>query len=57
MQGNVPASGINESLIVEKLYELYENGCKWCGSVPLGKDNDLGLMGELTSNYEYEKKC
>ena len=23
----------------------------------LGKDNDLGLMGELTRNYVYEKKC
>ena len=57
MQGYVPASGINGSLIVENLYELYENGCKRYGSGRLGKDNDLGLMGELTRNCVYEKKC
>ena len=57
MPGNVPASDINGSLIVENSYELYENGCKWCGSVRLGKDNDLGFMGELRSTNVYEKKC
>ena len=47
MQGNVPASGINGSFIVEKLCELYENWCKWCGSVPLGQDNDLRFDGRV----------
>ena len=57
MQGNVPKEGVNASVIIAKLKELVVHGCQWCGSVPLGGNNDPKLMGQLTSNYVHTGGC
>lgn len=51
VQGNVPAAGVNGSVIKARAGNLVEHGCAVCGSVPLARDNEPEEMGELTSNY------
>ena len=43
--------GIPGSLIKSKVLQLYEHGCRACGSVPIAGDNDPNEEGILTLNY------
>ena len=54
---NVPTTGVTGALIKRKLQELRSHGCRVCGSVPLGGDNDPHRQGILTVNYISGKAC
>ncbi|MCJ1258911.1 hypothetical protein MMC24_006745 [Lignoscripta atroalba] len=57
MQGNVPAAGINGSVLKTRIIDLYNHECLYCGSVPLSGDNNPVEMGILTSNYVSQAAC
>ena len=54
---NVPATGVTGALVKSKLGELRNHGCRVCGSVPLGGDNDPQRQGILTVNYISKWAC
>ena len=54
---NVPATGVTGALVKRKLGELRDHGCRVCGSVPLGGDNDPRRRGILTVNYISKLAC
>ena len=54
---NVPATGVTGALVKKKLGELRHHGCRVCGSVPLGGDNDPQRQGILTVNYISKLAC
>lgn len=54
---NVPATGVTGALVKKKLAELSDHGCRVCGSVPLGGDNDPKRQGILTVNYISKLAC
>ena len=63
-QGNVGApehgagaAGVLGNLVKAKLLELTLHGCRICGSVPLGDNNDPNEAGILTVNYIKGPAC
>ena len=56
-QGSNVPSGVTGVLIKRKLRELGDHGCRICGSVPLGGDNDPRRRGILTVNYISKLAC
>ena len=54
---NVPATGVTGALVKRKLGQLRDHGCRVCGSVPLGGDNDPQRHGILTVNYISKLAC
>ena len=58
IEGNVPAEGVNTSLITKKHQKLYSFGYQSCGSVPLSyNDNNPNTMGVLKIDYVVRKGC
>lgn len=57
LQGNTPLVGIPGYVIKNKVADLVAHGCRVCGSVPIGPDNDPSTLGILTSNYVRDKSC
>ena len=53
----MPATGVTGALVKKKLGELRDHGCRVCGSVPLGGDNDPKRQGILTVNYISKLAC
>lgn len=56
-EGNVPGKGVVAAVVLKRLYDMLEHGCKTCGSVPLSGDNDPAKMGILTANYVFNGSC
>ena len=57
MQGNIPADGVDDSLIQLKMQQMIEHHCLGCGSVPFSDDNDPQTLGVLTVNYVSQSEC
>lgn len=68
MQGDHPNSylnpitgkivvGVDGQTIKEKVNDLYSHGCRGCGSVPIGPQNDPNSQGILTVNYVATPGC
>lgn len=57
LQGNVPAAGVNGSVVKARIADLNNHGCWFCGSVPLSGNNDPAETGILTSNYVLHAGC
>ncbi|KAK3169359.1 hypothetical protein OEA41_008742 [Lepraria neglecta] len=68
MQGDHPNSylnpitgkivvGVDGQTIKEKVNDLYSHGCRGCGSVPIGPNNDPNSQGILTVNYVATPGC
>ena len=57
MQGNIPAEGVEGTLIQLKMQQMIEHHCLGCGSVPFSADNDPNTLGILTVNYVRLSEC
>ncbi|KAA6415501.1 MAG: hypothetical protein FRX48_00216 [Lasallia pustulata] len=57
LQGNVPAAGVDGSVVKARVADLNNHGCWYCGSVPLSGNNHPEEMGILTSNYVRNALC
>ena len=57
MQGNIPAEGVDGTLIQLKMQQMIEHHCLGCGSVPFSDDNDPRTLGVLTVNYVRLSEC
>ena len=49
-------TGVKGGDIKIKINQLYEHGCRGCGSVPLSDDNDPDELGILTVNYVKQRR-
>ena len=54
---NVPTAGVHGDVLLTKMQQLIDHGCKGCGSVPLENGNDPTVMGKLTVNYVKSSEC
>ncbi|MCJ1452474.1 hypothetical protein MMC28_002817 [Mycoblastus sanguinarius] len=57
LQGNVPEAGVNGSIVMTRVHDLYNAACGVCGSVPLSGNNNPDEQGWLTVNYVSSKIC
>lgn len=57
MQGNIPAEGVDGTMIQLKMQQMIEHHCLGCGSVPFSPDNDPNTLGILTVNYVRQSEC
>ncbi|MCJ1305166.1 hypothetical protein MMC08_007980 [Hypocenomyce scalaris] len=49
--------GVNGSVIIDRVGDLNNHHCWYCGSVPLSGDNNPNEMGVLVSNYVTQTTC